>query len=223
MAKRRRRGRFKRSSPDMGWWTSQEVMAFTSNGTDVALDFTTVLDFQDIDSDDSLITQDKSDWFIKRVLLDCYPVLGRPSSPTSGPARIWEFGIGTMEVTNAAHLIANTSEVLDPLFYERWRRLFKTYTRPVYATWAPALSTNGTLATQSDDTPTEVNVAGEPWGSASIHDDFSVSNAGLVDNSALYLVASTTLIPPSVSYDWAAGDTLSVSAYIRVLLQKRRT
>lgn len=225
MARRRRSRRrsFRRIKPDMGWWTSQEEISFTSDGTEPALDFSTVLEFDDIDSDDALITQDKSDWFIKRVLLDVYPVLGRPSSPTSGPARIWEFAVGTMQETDAAHIVSNPAEILDPGFYERWRRLFKTYTRPVYATWDPSLHNGKLLVDTATSMPAEVNIVDSPWGPASIHDDFSVSNAGLVDNSGLYVVASTTLTPPSTSYDWAAGDTLSCSAYIRVLLQKRRT
>lgn len=221
MAKRRRRGRFKRSSPDMGWWTSQEELNLTY-APGGALSFSTVFDFDNIDSDDALITQDKSDWFIKRVILDLYPVLGRPSSPTSGPARIYEAAVGTMDLSKAADLVNSPEEILAPDFYERWRRLFKTYTRPVYATYTPALSSGGLLV-QTSGMPAEVNVADSPWGPSSIHDDFSVSNAGLSHESAMFVVVSTTETPPSTSYDWISGDTLAASAYVRVLLQKRRT
>lgn len=221
MARRRRRGRFRRQSPDMGWWTSQEEMSFTHT-TGEALDFATVFEFNDIDADDALITQDKSDWFIKRVILDLYPVVGRPSAPTSGPARIYECALGTMDLAKAANLVSSPQEVLSADFYEQWRRLFKTYTRPVYSTWEPTL--DGSIL-QVDTTPTnnEINVADSPWGAASIHDDFSVSNAGLVHDTAMFVVVSTTDTAPSTRFEWAAGDTFSASAYIRVLLQKRRT
>lgn len=222
MARRRRKGRFKRTTPDMGWWVSDESLSFEKTGIPSALDFSTVFEFDDIDSDDSLITQDKSDWFIKRVIVDVYPQLLR-NNPLGGPARIWQCAIGTMEFSNADFLTNSPLPILNAGFYERWRRLFKTYTRPVYTPWLPALSTNGTLATQSDDTPVAVADATTPFGPSSIHDDFSVSNAGLVDNSGLVIAITSTDTAPGPGYFWQADDSMTAVAYVRVLLQKRRT
>lgn len=131
--------------------------------------------------------------------------------------------MGTMQDSEAVGM-SGIGEVLDPTTYERWRRLFKTYTRPVYRTWEPKLDSNGRLFTwDAMGSPVETNASDSPWGISSIHDDFSVSNAGLVDRTSLYLAISSDAIAPADRYEWIDGDRLVVAAYVRVLLQKRRT
>lgn len=229
MARRRRRGRFRRHKPDMGWWVSTHDVSVLSDGS-AAIEMETVFSFDDINSDPALITQDKSDWFIKRVLVDVFPTLGRPTSATSGPARIYELALGTMMSAQAAALVVTPDYLLTADVYEQWRRLFRSYVKPVYATWEPqseydTLSNNYGLLTLdgSSVVPAEATTSDSPWGPSAIADDFTVSSAGLVEDSAMYLSVSTSDVAPSARFEWNAGETLNIAAYVRVLLQKRRT
>lgn len=225
MARRsRRRGRFKRHKPDMGWFVGGAVQQLTTSGGGAWNPVTdAIMSFDDINNDDPIIAQDKSDWFIKRVIIDAYPTLGRASTGTSAPTRLWELGIGTMDITESTALDATTNEtIVDPDTYERWRRLFKTYSRPVYATLTLGLTSSGELVTADAGTINEVNVVDSPWGESSIHDDFTVSNAGLVHNSGVYL-ALTPSNNVSPNYEWLSGESLTVGYTYRILLQKRRT
>lgn len=222
--RRKRKGYFRRVKPDMGWWVSNETLQATKPASGVGLDMSTVFDFDDINNDNVLITQDKSDWFIKRVIIDAFPVLERDAQ-NNGPARLFEFGIGTMEGARAGALITTPQAVLSPFFYEEWRRLFKSYAKPVYATWEPIVDP-ANLLLGTDEAPLSgapiINTADSPWGLSAIHEDFTVSNAGLVSDSALYLAVSTSPLSPTSRYGWNTGDSVHVAANVRVLLQKRR-
>lgn len=224
MARRRRR-RWRKVKPDMGWLIDTSVLQVNASnlggGEAAGIAGTVVLSFDDIDSDEALITQDKSDWFIKRVIVDAYPTLFRGSSATSPPTRLWEMGIGTMDASEFTEFVVGDS-VIDATTYERWRRLFKTYTRPVYATATYTIDANGDLVTQDGGTATENVVVDSPYGPSCVQDDFTVSNAGLVQNSNMYIVCSTSDII-SGSYHWIVGEQLYVGLTTRVLLQKRRT
>lgn len=217
---RRRRGHFKRAQPDRGWWVGDIEATFTVPGSFSCVNVVNLFDFEDITMDD-LVTQDKSDWFIKRVILDAYPVITRVA-PTAAPARIWGLALGTLQDDVALDwdLSALTSDMLfAPDSMDRWRRLFRAYNHPVYATAQPGFRAGGEIVTSANSVVTR-DVCGEPWGLSAVHDDFEVSNAGLVPDSGVYAVIGTARGPGS--YDWAENDILTVHVYARVLLQKRR-
>lgn len=218
MAKRRRY--FKREAPDRGWFVQGTDLTFTVTGSAAHVNVVNIFDFEDITADD-LVTQDKSDWFIKRIIVDAYPVITRASN-TTNPARIWGLGLGSLQddVALAWDLSALTADQLfRPDSMDRWRRTFRLYNRPVYATWTPAV-VSGDLAVNEAGSFNRIEVADSPWGLSAVHDDFEVSNAGLVPDSGVYAVISTAEGPGA--YDWASGDILTVQCYTRTLLQKRR-
>lgn len=205
----------------MGWFVGSDEIQFTVDDSSPGLgsNWQQMFGFADIDSDDALIAQDKSDWFIKRVLLDAYPVLTR-ADEISAPARIYSLAIGTIPVPSSSGAIPG-SDIFTSTAYDYWRRLFRSYSRPVYATTLVGLADNDTSVVTSAGPATSKTVADSPWGPSSVHDDFEVSNAGLVHNSGL-IVAASTALGPSV-YTWDENDILTVFVQWRVLLQKRRT
>lgn len=205
----------------MGWFVGGDELQFTVDGSSPGLgsNVQAMFGFADIDSDDALITQDKSDWFIKRVILDAYPVLTR-ADEISAPARIYSFAVGTIPPPGNATVVPG-SDIFTATAFDFWRRLFRSYSRPVYATTLVGTADNDTSVVTSAGPATSKTVADSPWGPSSIHDDFEVSNAGLVHNTSLVCAASVAL-GPSV-YTWDENDILSVFVQWRVLLQKRRT
>lgn len=78
MARRRRRRMWKRVSPERGWLIGQEVLvlepdsgALTDNFGQSAI--LQIASFDQIDPDEgTLITHDKSDWYVVRVIVDAY-------------------------------------------------------------------------------------------------------------------------------------------------------
>lgn len=224
MARRQRRGFFRKTAPDRGWWIAEGVATVThpTPATDAAYNSQPILDFFDINADNVLITQDKSDWFIKRVLVELYPTLSRASA-TSAPARLYQMGLLTMMDADNTDLEGGVAPVLSAVTFDAARRVLRTYSRPVYATWQPQLITGASGALRTDAAAAIAGnaVAGEPWGEAHIRDDFEVSNASLVEGSTLYIACSTQGAGPG-TYDWAVGDQLLYWWNARVLLQKRR-
>lgn len=220
----RKRGFFKRTAPDRGWYVGDFQFSVTASATPTTaatLNGTALFDFFDINADNTLITQEKSDWFIKRVLVDVFPSLSR-NSATSLPARLWEFGLMTMDDSVFGDLITGIAPVISATVFDGARRTLRTYTKPVYATWEPRMTAAPGQRVDTAGAVTERMVADSPWGTAHVSDDFEVSNASLVETSSLYAMASTVLQGPG-SYDWAASDVLNLAGNFRVLLQKRRT
>lgn len=216
----RRKRYFRRTQPDRGWFVSSNDLTFTVGGSFSVVNVVNVFDFEDITADD-LVTQDKSDWFIKRVIVDAYPVVGRQTA-TSAPARIWGLGLGTLQDDVALSWdlsVLTTDQIFSADSMDRWRRTFRLYNKPVYATWNPA-TVSGQLAVDEAAATNQLYTADSPWGDSAVHDDFEVSNAGLVPDSGMYAVIGTA--PGPSNYDWASGDTLTVQCYTRTLLQKRR-
>lgn len=218
MARRRNRRWIRKPKADMGWMVgSASMLLVHPGGGGPGTNGGQLFGFNDID-DDILIAQDKSDWFIKRLLIDFYPVIGR-ASLTTAPARIYQAAVGTMSDNDATFWINNEEVIYDGSTFDHWRRLFRSWTRPVYSTWQPSLNAASLRTTTSS---ADANaVVSDPWGPSSIHEDMSVSNAGLVADSGVYFFLTTT--PGPGSYDWTINDQLNGYLYFKCLLQKRRT
>lgn len=239
MARRRRRVYRSRVSPDRGWWVGHEFpsVQIPTGATGGAVDLTTVLTHDDITSEE-VVSQDKSDWFVKRVIVEAFPTLYVPQEGAwleSSVMRMWSMAIGVMDSEEAASWVVNGSSpgdiIQSPNGFERWARLFRQYNRPVYRTGvlktiAPSATTTYDhrlrVETAAASTPPQddVRVFGEPYGFASVMDDFEVSNAGIRDRQALYVAVGPNLGPNP--YFWQSGEVLSIVINLRILLQQRR-
>lgn len=220
--RRRRRGSFRRHKPDMGWWIGHDILSFSgvdASGEVVGNNLNQVFRFNDIDSDQALIAKDKSDWFVKRVIVDAYPVMARVNELTF-PGRLWEFAIGTMDDSKATLLDAAHGSVFDSVTYDNWRRVFRTYSRPVYSTAYNGYTGGPAQVVDGTGPATQLHTVDSPWGPSNVRDDFDVSNAGLVPQTGLYVMSSLSTMNGTI--EWEVGDTLTVYCTTRVLLQKRR-
>jgi len=229
-----------RTSPDRGWWVGHEFpsVEIPSGATGGAVDLTTVLTHDDITAEE-VVSQDKSDWFVKRVIIEAYPTLYVSETDKyleSSVARLWSLAIGVMDSEEAASWVVNGSSpgdiIQSPNGFERWARLFRSYNRPVYRTGvlkiirpdAPPYTYDHRLrvetAAASSAAQDDVRIFGEPYGPAHVQDDFEVSNAGIRDRQALYVAVGPNLGPNP--YFWTGGNRLEVAVNLRILLQQRR-
>jgi len=225
MAKRRKaRGFFRRSSPDRGWYINEFTLSVTAQaGTSssvATLVSSPLFDFFDVNNDNTLITQDKSDWFIKRMIVSVYPTLSR-ANLTSPTARLWQCGFCTMSDSVAGDLVTGVAPVISATVYDGCKRMFRSYTRPVYATAVQSI-TSGNLQVTATTGSVALQTLDSPWGGSYIDDDFEVSNASLFETDSVNFLLSTTLVGPG-SYDWAVSDQVAVAVFTKTLLQKRRT
>lgn len=223
------RRRFQRSkhSPDRGW----VVGTFTTstglidpnaniNGS------VTLFDFADIDAEalTGRIEQDKSDWFVKRVILDVYGAVSFDGVTPTDTARVYELGVGVMGNADVEEFGSQAWRVMSSEVYNLWARTFRTYTRPVYAGGLIGYTGDFNIATENVTSGGPVggySTTAPFWGPSSISDDFEVSNAGLRNNQSCVVLFSVGQAP--ASFIWDEGDNLYVAGTYRVLLQKRRT
>lgn len=224
MARRRRFMRSK-TSPDRGWVVGFNNMQFEPNDGGPALQIGTLFDFADIDADalTGRIEQDKSDWFIKRVIFEAVAAFGTNGLTITDTARLWQLGLGTMSNDNANAASADGGYVISADNYNLWSRLFRSWSRPVYTGGLIGYTGDQNIATENVTTggPTGGwSVTAPFWGHASIYEDFEVSNAGLRNNQSCIWMLSGSEGPGG--YDWDPDDILYVTMNYRVLLQKRR-
>jgi len=217
MAKRKfYRSRF---NPDRGWIVGFNNLQFSPEAfTGVG----TLFDFSDVDAESltGRIEQDKSDWFIKRVVMEAYAAVSFTNATATDIARVYQLGVGVIPNANADEAQANQQRVLTGEMYNLWARLFRTWSKPVYAGGVLPYSENNILASE----PFPVNSYGVTapfWGPSGWEADFDVSNAGLRNNQSVIFYASSSEGP--ASYDWDPGDVLYLTINWRVLVQKRRT
>jgi len=223
------RRRFQRSkhSPDRGWvvgtfTTSTGAIVPNSNINGSV----TLFDFADIDAEalTGRIEQDKSDWFVKRVLLDIYAAVSFDETEPTDVARIYEIGMGIMGNADVEEFGEQNMRVITPEVFNYWARTFRTYTRPVYAGGLIGYTGDFNIATENVTTGGPVggfSTTAPFWGPSSISDDFDVSNAGLRNNQSCVILFSVGQGP--ASFNWQEGDNLYVAGTYRILLQKRRT
>lgn len=198
----------------------------TPNGTSSYGTADSLIQFDDITDDDSLILRDNSDWFIKRVIFEAWPqlVVDNPNN-TFDVYRLWTCSIGTIDNDKLAEWVVNQPHTLfEPNGYEMWARMLRTYNRKAYQKFTPKIAVDsastGALAVETADTETFHYREGAPFsGPDSIYDDFTVSNAGLRPEQSFSIGISS--LDPGGDL-WANGDSLEIRYAVRVLLQKRR-
>lgn len=218
------RRRFTKEGPDRAWdfiHTNLDVtVSFDAGNTWRGFDMRGILSYDDI-QDNSVLAGQKSDWFIKRVLIDVYAAASMQTD-NARPARLWQLALGTMADTDATILIndATPNDVLSSQTHNAWRRPFRGYTRPVYATAVIPYSTDTDITVTTTNPADQYGATDSPWGPALIRDDFEVSNAGLSHGDSMWLAAGQCSGPGG--YDWLEGETLYLMMDIRTLWQRRR-
>lgn len=227
-----RRRRFHRTSPDRGWIVGQSgpgSITFDTTG-DVKTRYFQLFDFADIDPEalTGRIEQDKSDWFVKRVLLNIALSCRLQGLDEGANVRWVEWAMGTASNENAEQMESSAGfPVIGPEVYNLWSRQFQSGVMPTYM--------QGVLPYRVD--PTEgntvvaVSTTGEAagwlptapfWGPAFKTYDFEVSNAGLRNNQSCGLAISMVQ-GPHPQYSWDEADVLDYTWWYQILVQKRRT
>jgi len=225
------RRRFARSAskPDMGWLVGVSRIPLSGEFPGSNVDF--LFDFVDIDPDAvaGRIEADKSDWFIKRCLMDFYATARLPGVDQDDYVRVLEVGISTVGVENATAVNANDHRVFGPEWYNLQSRIIQTFTMPAYhagqipqsianpSNYTAIPIVDATTAANSDPVGF-VNMAGW-YGPGYRTLDISVSNAGLRNNQGFCVTASKFDLRGN---EWQTGDDVWLDIMYRVLLQKRR-
>lgn len=222
------------NKPDMGWIVGASgptAMNYPAGDPDSNTAVIQLFDFADIDPEalTGRIEQDKSDWFVKRVILNIKAVCTCDGLATYDNTRFIEWGVGVMGVANATEVTQQNYPVFSPETYNLWARQFQTGVMPVYM---PAVIPYAVAEITNDVTIQVTSAASSTaagwlmpapfWGPAMQTHDFTVSNAGLRNNQGCYIVYSQVQEGPANGFNWDEGDVLSVDTHYQVLLQKRR-
>jgi len=229
------RRRFARSRPDMGWIVGKGGYSFqTDDGNPVTiLDF--LFDFADIDPEavTGKIEADKSDWFIKRVILDLYAVAVLDGFDENDSKRFFSIGLSTCGIANGVTITDNDLSVFSPEWYNLQARILQTDVCVAYHTsqipLAMANPSNNfavatTLMNQSADADPVGWVDQAPFlGTSERHYDLQVSSAGLRNNQGMAItIATESPSFNSMGMAWQPADRLTVQLFYRILMQKRR-
>lgn len=218
----------------MGWIVGASgptSMSFPSGDPDSNTAVIQLFDFADIDPEalTGRIEQDKSDWFVKRVILTIKTICACDGLLSYDNTRFMEWGIGVMGNANATELSAQNFPVFSPETYNLWARQFQTGVMPAYMPavipYASAEITGDIcvqVTTASSSIAAGFNMPAPFWGPSMQQHDFTVSNAGLRNNQGCYIVYSQVNEGPSTAFNWDEGDVLGVNTHYQVLLQKRR-
>jgi len=218
MARRFRRSKF---SPDRGWIADgvKSNFAFTSGSINTVA--VNLFQFSDINAEalSGAIAADKSDWFVKRVILDIYLSLGAVGGEINDTARLTEWGVGICNDVVGTDVANGNIRPISDEFFDACARVFQTWQMPVYL--GGVVPYDGeTLAVTNPSTASEWGVMAPFWGPSAKHLDIEVSNAGLRPDQSCELFISQ--VPGPGSYNWDASDSLNFNVMYKVLLQKRR-
>jgi len=235
-----RRRRFHRSAPDRGWIVGDnKLTASPDGGYDDQSFFFTLFDFADLDPEalTGRIEQDKSDWFVKRVILNL-AVQSRCDGLDDADNRRWvEWSMGTASIENAEAMDTPVPgfAAFGPEAYNLWARQFQSGVLPAYhpgvmyyGVGNPSnefgiMTVNGNEVPGSGGADPAGSLLMAPyWGPGQKEYDFTVSNAGLRNNQVcgILFTACRGLGPGA---DWAPNDQLDLRFWYQVLVQKRRT
>jgi len=228
----RRRWASKRSSPDMGWvvGASSVGLSFPAGDPDQDTAVVQLFDFADIDPEalTGRIEADKSDWFIKRAILNIVGGCQLDGLGSGDWFRMCSWGLTVADTLLAESMAVGQNAIFGPEWYNQQARILQTGLLPVYMPGViPYAAREGTgditINVTSASGSEEAGWLGTApfWGPAHQQHDISVSNAGLRNNQACCFYVST-VSTPIAGYQWQAGDVLNVRCFYQVLLQKRR-
>jgi len=228
----RRRWASKRSSPDMGWivGASSVGLSFPAGDPDQATAVVQLFDFADIDPEalTGRIEADKSDWFIKRVLLNLVGGCQLDGIDTGDWFRMASWGLTVSDANLAEVNAVQDNAIFGPEWYNTQARILQTGLLPVYM---PGVLPYAVVDGTSDVRVAVTSASGSEaagwlgtapfWGPSHQTHDISVSNAGLRNNQACCAYIST--VSSGISgYGWKQGDVINVRFFYQVLMQKRR-
>lgn len=226
-----RKRRFHRTAPDRGWIVGNFTGSLSMSDTQpVTTGVYNLFDFADIDPEalTGRIEQDKSDWFVKRVILNVWVSAQIDDISEAGIFRLAEWACGTIGNENALRLDTENIPLFGPEAYNLWARQFQSGVLPAYHPGITPLTVSNpsnTFAINADrnDTNQEAGwmVNSAFWGPAQKEYDFTVSNAGLRNNQTCVFALSIRDDMP-VIYGWDPADVLRFGVYYQVLVQKRR-
>lgn len=228
MARRRgrmtRRSSFKRVAPDRGWVTN--VVAQSIDLPDTSGNFffpAEVLQYADIDGDPIDVKDDKSDWFVRRIIYDGYCQY-RPDNLNSFPAAWVEQSIVVLTGLQASSMEAAAPSYtpLNAPSYDEYQRVLWTnakFMSRATATWLSGgerlnVSEGGALNTQ-----VFLNGIADLQGMEQ-HLDIKCT-FGLRDNNGLYHCTGWNVAEPF--YQPEAEGNIDHWGHWRFLVQKRRT
>lgn len=233
---RRRKFYGNRAKPDMGWVVGHTQVNFNRDGGagDQNTQVIELFDFADVDPEalTGRIEADKSDWFIKRMILNLYAVAQLDGLNQSDTMRLCSWGCATMGAADATDTGTGDLAVFGPEWYNRCARILQTGTLPVYhpgfLPYGVGNPSNniGVLNVNGDEIP--ANGGAEPvgwgplapyWGPSHAVIDVPVSSAGLRNNQVVAFVVSTMDFP---GWSWQEGDNLRVKVGYQFLMQKRK-
>jgi len=229
--------KFARAKPDMGWIVGRNAYSLLCDGNPVTImDFW--FDFADIDPEalTGKIEADKSDWFIKRAIVDVYGQAQLAGIEQEDAQRFITLGLSTIGNQNAVEVTDNDFNVFSPEWYNLQARILHTDSMVIYhpsqIPYGVGNPSNnfGIANVDMNQEPTEGGATPAGWvasapflGTARQHWDLQVSNAGLRNNQGLALTVATHNTGFSNwGMTWADGDRALIQVFYRVLMQKRR-
>lgn len=232
----RRRWHSRRASPDMGWIVGKSTVTLSYNSSqEQTLAAVDLFDFADIDPEATTgrIEADKSDWFIKRVILNVFGVANLDGVGIEDTARVYNWGLSVAGTSESDEIISNDYAIFGPEWYNLQARILRTGMAPAYHVPALPLAianpSNNYALGVTEMGPIEADGGGTPvgfvsafgfWGQSRFVEDFPVSNAGLRNNQTCRFTVCTDDFQGIMN--WANGDILGVHLGYQVLMQKRR-
>lgn len=213
----------------MGWYISPYAFSMVNGGVAATLPVELIA-FPEIDGDEGIIAQDKSNWFIKRLIVAAH--FGFVPDGAQGffsTHRTFSWMFATAKASDAAEVASAGTMVNEPDGWDAMRRVIRTGKSPAYNMYKPRIefqagSTQSALSTEAAGSLSVPQWRSNDnlWGPSMFEFDLEVSNAGLVPDSSLYFFVSQTDQAGPVGNFWEDGDRLDGQMDIRVLLQKRR-
>lgn len=242
MAKRRSRGRGRRFNPERGWLVGSNISTLTiptavlPNDPPGYSQICPIFQFNEIDGDEGvLVSHDKSDWFMQRMIIDVWFTLNSMADPAGTlPPRLFEFAIVTADNAELVDYITEPAQTgvggppISDVNYDRYARILHTDTghanlrrmhyTPRTAGSIQRVDTAGATANWGDySSPYEM-------GAEKFKIDISPKVALRPDQScALVFGGRITSAEWSGMGSLQVGDILATQVLYRVLLQKRRS
>lgn len=224
-----------RPKPDMGWIVGHTQLNFNRDASgDQNTNVVDLFDFADIDPEATTgrIEADKSDWFIKRAILQIFAVASLDGLQQSDTMRLFAWGCSVVGNQDATVVGSSDLQVFGPEWYNVQARILQTGMLPVYhpgfLPYGQGNPSNnqGVLTVEGSEIP--ANGGSDPvgwgplapwWGPSHQVVDVPVSNAGLRNNQSCAFTASTVDFP---GWSWVDGDNLRIKIGYQFLMQKRK-